>query len=312
VAHRVTFPLPAHCLVEFSPDGRWLVLGTAREFAGFEIGETGAWRRAWVIPQATAGDLPGLAAFSPDGRLLTTGTDSPSVVKLYRAGTAEEVATLPSPAPYPVGVRRFSPDGTRLLTFNLTDRMCVWDLRVIRARLVRLGLDWDQPPLPPAEVDPPAARVDVDLGELHPARLQAAESRRVLRDKPNDPRSSNNLAWCLVTGPDDLRDPGAALPLAETAVRLDPRHEHLNTLGVVYYRLDRWRDAVGALNRSIEAKKDATAFDTFFLAMCYHRLDEPGKARAEYARAVRWMELFRPDDEGLIRFRAEAEALIGR
>ena len=115
-----------------------------------------------------------------------------------------------------------------------------------------------------------------------------------------------------MTGPADLRDLAAALPLAETAACLNPSHEYLNTLGVVYYRLGRWHDAVAALERSIEAGKDATAFDTFFLAMGYHRLGDPRRAAAEYARAVAWMELYRPGDEELTRFRAEAEALLGR
>ena len=35
-------------------------------------------------------------------------------------------------------------------------------------------------------------------------------------------------------------------------------------------------------------------------------------ARREYARAVAWMELTAPDDEELVRFRAEAEELLGR
>ena len=82
--------------------------------------------------------------------------------------------------------------------------------------------------------------------------------------------------------------------------------------GGLDYRLDRYHDAVEVLNRSIAAAKDATAFNTFFLAMCYHRLGDPEKARAEYDRAVAWMELFRPDDEELIGFRAEAESVLGR
>ena len=65
-----------------------------------------------------------------------------------------------------------------------------------------------------------------------------------------------------------------------------------------------------SLTRSVKANGEATAFDTFFLAMCHHHLGEREKARAEYARAVRWMELIRPDDEELVRFRAEAEELL--
>jgi tetratricopeptide (TPR) repeat protein len=183
---------------------------------------------------------------------------------------------------------------------------------VIRARLARLGLDWDLPPYPPAGATAAPVRVEADLGELHPAWTGAAQARRVLRSKPDDPVTCHILARHLVIGPAGLRDPAAALPLAETAVRLDPNRVHLNTLGIVYYRLDRWRDAVSVMNRAIERGKEATALNTFFLAMCYHRLGEPERARAEYNRAVAWMDLFRPDYEELIQFRSEAAALLGR
>jgi tetratricopeptide (TPR) repeat protein len=176
--------------------------------------------------------------------------------------------------------------------------------------LVGLGLDWSLPPYVPHDDPGPAARLDVDLGQAHPVRRRVADLRRVLAKQPDDPRSCNNLAWALVTGPDDLRDPEAALPLAETAVRLDPRNIYLNTLGVVYYRLGRWAEAIEALTRSVKASSEATAFDSFFLAMCHHHLGEREKARAEYARAVRWMELMRPEDEELVRFRAEAGELL--
>jgi WD40 repeat protein len=304
VVHRLPLPGSGSELLEFSPDGRWLVATTPEEYAGFE---TGTWRWAWAVGRA--GTFGAGAAFSPDGRLLAVG-HSTTLVKLYRAGTAEEVAALPSPDPHILRRLRFAPDGARLVAVTESDRLFVWDLRVIRARLARFGLDWDLPPYPPADSSPAPVRVNVDLGELHPVRRQAAECRRVLRDKPDDPSSGNNLAWCLVTGPPDLRDPAAALPLAETAVRLKPTPEHLNTLGVVYYRLGRHAEAAETLNRSIAAAKEATAFNTFVLAMCHHRLGEPEKARAEYSRAVAWMELYRPDDEELIRFRAEAEALL--
>jgi tetratricopeptide (TPR) repeat protein len=43
----------------------------------------------------------------------------------------------------------------------------VWDLRLIRAELSRLGLDWDAPPLPPAKADEPAPlQVELDTADL--------------------------------------------------------------------------------------------------------------------------------------------------
>jgi WD40 repeat protein len=304
--HRLPFQNTSGCRVQFSPNDQWLVAGTGSEYIGLA---TETWQRTWTIPRANAGDLPGVMSFSRDGLLLAVA-HSPVLVKLYRTGTSEEIAALPSPDPHLIGALRFSPDGARLVVGTEGNRLFVWDLRSVRAGLADLGLDWDAPP-PRQEVGHvPPERVDVDLGEDHPARHRVATLRRELVAQPNNPRTGNNLAWALATGPDDLRDAKAALPLAEAAVCLAPRYEYLNTLGVVYYRLGLWDEAVEALNRSVEANGDATAFDTFFLAMCHHRRGDGEKARAEYARAVRWMELMKPDDEELVRFRAEAEELL--
>jgi serine/threonine protein kinase/WD40 repeat protein len=315
IAHKIVYPITAACRVLFSPDSRLLVAGTGSEYRALEhVGpEVTAWRTVWVIPRDNAGGLPGVMAFSPDGRLLAVA-HSPLVVKLYRADTAEEVAALPAPDPHILGSLAFSPDGTRLVAGTEANRLFAWDLRAIRGELARLGLDWD--PVPPPPADPavgPAARVEADLGGDQPARWQIAECRRMLNANPADPIANNNLAWLLVTGPDDLRDPAAALPLAETAVGLDPAPERLNTLGVVLYRLGRYDDAAEVLRLAVGATRgEATAYDTFFLALCHHHLGEAEAARREYARAVRWMELLAPDDEELLRFRAEAEAVLGR
>jgi WD40 repeat protein len=311
VVHRFTYPMTAGCRVEFSPDGRWLVTGTGGEY---QVLETGTWRTLATIPRDHAGALPGIMAFTPDARILAVA-HSPDVVKLVRPDTAQEVATLTHPDPHLLGWLTFSPDGTRLAAGTEGDRLFLWDLRSIRGRLAALGLDWDLPaPPPPAGLrDPEPIRVTVDPGELHPARRRTAHYRRVLQSTPDDPRACNGLAWYLATGPDDMRDPAAALPLAEKAVRLDSRYECLNTLGVVYYRLGRLTDAVDALTRSVAANKgEVTAYDAFFLALCHHRLGAADKARGDYARGVWWMDLYRPDDNELLRFRAEADDLLGR
>jgi serine/threonine protein kinase/WD40 repeat protein len=309
-AHGLAFPIPSHCRVQFSPDRQWLVFGSAREYQGFE---TRTWRRAWVIPRENAGELPGVAAFSSDG--LVAVAHSPTLVKLYRAGTADEVAALPAPDPHLICSLRFSPTSDRLVAGTEGDRLFVWDLRAVRAGLARLGLDWELPPYP-TPVAPPSGQfvpARTELGELDPTRRGVADLRRLLGAKPDDPALCNSLARALVTGPDDIRDPLAALPLALNAVRLDPHHVHRTTLGVVYYRLGRLADAVGELDRAAEAHGGGgTAHAEFALAVCHHRLGDAVRAGEAYDRGIRGMELFRPDDEELTRLRAEAAALLGR
>jgi tetratricopeptide (TPR) repeat protein len=178
--------------------------------------------------------------------------------------------------------------------------------------LAGLGLDWDAPPAPDDGPRPPL-RVEVDLGDLAPVRQRFALSRRAVRANPNNASACNELARVLVTGPDDLRDPSAALTLAENAVRLDPRREHLNTLGVVYYRLGRLGDAVATFDRASQAARgEGPTHDTFFLAMCHHRLGNRDQARTAYAEALEWMERHPSRQEELRRFRAEADAVMGR
>ena len=53
------------------------------------------------------------------------------------------------------------------------------------------------------------------------------------------------------------------------------------------------------------------AFNAFFLAMAHWQLADKPQAHSWYDKAVSWMEKNQPKDEELIRFRAEAAALLG-
>jgi serine/threonine protein kinase/WD40 repeat protein/tetratricopeptide (TPR) repeat protein len=129
----------------------------------------------------------------------------------------------------------------------------------------------------------------------------------------------NNSAWRCVTGPEKERDLTRALPLAQRAVKLDgDGWNFLNTLGVVYCRLEQYPRAVETLERSLrETQGEFAAFDQFFLAMCYAKQGATDKARESYDQAVKWVEQ-NPDkiksqptwNEELKRFRAEAEAVV--
>ncbi len=130
---------------------------------------------------------------------------------------------------------------------------------------------------------------------------------------PVDPWDLKSLAWFYVAGPQDLRNPEKALPLAQKAVEAKPEsHVYLNTLGVVYYRLRQLEQAAETLGKATQANEDGgTACDFFFLAMAHWQLDHKDEARQWYEKAVEWMEKNRPDNDELRRFRAEAEELLG-
>jgi serine/threonine-protein kinase len=123
----------------------------------------------------------------------------------------------------------------------------------------------------------------------------------------------NDLAWHLAACPiAELRDPAEAVACARKAVRLRPKAgEHWNTLGVALYRAGDWKEAVAALQKSMELRKGGESNDWFFLAMARWQLGDKQQGRQWYDRAVRWMDQHQPQDPELGCFRAEAAALLG-
>jgi tetratricopeptide (TPR) repeat protein len=158
------------------------------------------------------------------------------------------------------------------------------------------------------------ARTNADLEQLAeldlplPEELQATAALQC-----------NNLAWEYATGPEKQRDLKKALPLAQKAVKLEADGgSHLNTLGVVYYRLAQYPQAIGTLERSLhEQQGQSDAFDLFFLAMCHAQQGSADKAKDCYSRAVAWVQqnstligTRRQWGEELKAFQAEAEELL--
>ncbi len=171
--------------------------------------------------------------------------------------------------------------------------------------------------------------------------------REALKLNPKSALTHNNLAWLLATGPAEVRDPPRAVELAKKAVELVPeKGGYRNTHGAAHYRAGNCDDAIAALGKSIELGSGGNSFDFFFLAMAHWQLGSSGarcqgagvrdgneeadgpadkqddaaaqeaarhkqEARQWYDKAVEWMEKNKPDDQELLRFRAEAEELLG-
>jgi tetratricopeptide (TPR) repeat protein len=132
------------------------------------------------------------------------------------------------------------------------------------------------------------ARALADLHEL--LRLDLGELS-VLH--PDLAWMCNRMAWQMVAGPEERRDPAQALPLALKAVALTAPELplFLNTLGVAYYRLDQCEQAIQVLERSLGAPGSEDApVGWFFLALSRSRRGEPTQAKACYDRAVAWLE----------------------
>ena len=140
-----------------------------------------------------------------------------------------------------------------------------------------------------------------------------AEYREAIRLKPDDAEAHNNLAWLLATAADpQWRQPAEAVQLAAKAVELAPKNgDFWNTLGVARYRNGQSSEAIDALTKAMDLRSGGDANDWLFLAMAHWQLDQKDEARKWYDKAVVWMKEKASDDAELLRFRAEAAALLG-
>ncbi len=154
------------------------------------------------------------------------------------------------------------------------------------------------------------------LGQPQLAReqyLRAIQLCRLTADLEVSAKTRNNCSCVLADCPDEtLRDPDLAVAFAEKAVAADPqRAAYWNTLGIAYYRKGEWSKARTALERSIDRSRGGSPYDWFFLALTCHHLGEIERARDWRAKAIRWMDENHRQDEDLMRYRAEADALLG-
>jgi WD40 repeat protein/Tfp pilus assembly protein PilF len=323
----------------FSPDSRWLVTFLHRR--EFRFWKPGTWESSHAVKRQGVPTDQSMA-FTPDGSLLAIARTR-TLVQLIDPDTGAELADLEMPDADTISSLAFNRDGTLLAAGRGNQVVHVWDLRRLRSRLAKLGLDWDRPPYPPAPDSgtatpqpPMPLRVTVDAGDL-PKKAEANRLvaravdqvnarkyvkavgllRQVIRTDPRHAAAHNHLAWIRLTGPKELRDPKEAVRLARKAIEFAPEQSaYHNTLGVALCRNDQFAEAALVLKKSLkEGAGMADAFDLFFLAMCHHRLGADAKAKDCLGRAQRWFEERRSQlsprhVEELTEFEAEARAFL--
>jgi serine/threonine protein kinase/cytochrome c-type biogenesis protein CcmH/NrfG len=135
---------------------------------------------------------------------------------------------------------------------------------------------------------------------------------------PQSGQMQSRLAQILADYPDSkVRDPRLAVEYAKEAVELAPQNWRFwKTLGLANYRAGDWEGAIAALERSVKQRSGGTnvlasSSEWFFLAMAHWQLGNHEEARHWYKQAVQWMDKETPQYEGVARYRAEAEKLLG-
>jgi hypothetical protein len=79
---------------------------------------------------------------------------------------------------------------------------------------------------------------------------------------------------------------------------------------VAHYRNGDDQAAVAELETAMRLRSGGDGFDWLFLAMAHGRLGDHDQARTWFNRAVQWIDKYRPHDDELRHFRAEAEATL--
>jgi serine/threonine protein kinase/WD40 repeat protein/tetratricopeptide (TPR) repeat protein len=235
--------------VDFSPDGK-LLLTTA---SPSRLWEVGTWREV--------SELGGLAlCFSPDGRIVVV-VDANKMIRLVQTETGRTMARLESPDSFQPEAAIVSPDGSRLVvTTNNGPAVHIWDLRMIRAHLAAMGLDWDAPAFfdddPAGPGSPPLQPLRVDLGPLagHSQHFTDAPAsvleryRTRLEDEPNDADALHHRAHAL----HNLRRFHDAIAELTRAIHLRPGNGHFHAdRGSAYFKLRQFEPAIADLETAL-------------------------------------------------------------
>jgi signal transduction histidine kinase len=138
---------------QFSPEGRWLVVGTSTEFLFYN---TSSWRLIRRLPRDSASAISGLLAFSPDGSALAV-THTLRQVRLLEVETGTILANLDAPSPERITALAFSGNGAVLAAGTDSGVVQVWRVGELRERLAGLGLDWSKESVLPRA--PPPTRL---------------------------------------------------------------------------------------------------------------------------------------------------------
>jgi WD40 repeat protein/tetratricopeptide (TPR) repeat protein len=298
-------PIGENCVARFSPDGRWLAAWSA---SGARLWDARTWREA--PPPGR-----GLPALSADGSLLAV-EDGTGVVRLTEPATGVELARLEDPSQDRADWLGFTPDGGRLVAVSTeASAVHVWDLRLIRAELAELGLDWAPPaeaPAPPPTGPVPAPRGDPLRPESYTGQFtrdeyQFAQALVAAAVRPLDPVVRLRLGAGLLGS----ARPAEALAQLDLALRLEPgMTEALHFRAAAAYELRLW-GRYAADRAALARRKVRTPLLGLDSSATSAALVPQGRSPEEFT-SLDWRVQFRPRQADLYHLRAELRLTQGR
>jgi serine/threonine protein kinase/WD40 repeat protein len=246
---------PMGSTMRFSPDGRWLATSSGE----CKLWEVGTWKlvREFDVDSRTI-------AFSPDTSALAICTAAQ--VRLYDPATGRRLATFENPGQGTVAYPMFSVDCARLAaTDEQSHSILVWDLRLIRAELASIGLDWGAPAAKPGRPEtlvpptfpPPPIHIEViggnkdDLARIRSRFAAWAEidrMRRLVAPRLDSPEEYHERShhWAALGKWD------AALADAERACRERKDDAHwIATVGLYAFQAGEDAKALSAMKRAV-------------------------------------------------------------
>jgi serine/threonine protein kinase/tetratricopeptide (TPR) repeat protein len=145
-----------------------------------------------------------------------------------------------------------------------------------------------------------------------------ADLTQAVKLDPKNPSANSSMAWLLVTGPAEMRDPQKA-----KTILTQEGSKRSKILGETYYRLGQYGPARDVLTAVVEHEDDESFEDLrldlgedlgekiLFLAMACHKLGDHEEAHKWFAEAETWIkENPTPEDVHLQNIRQEAADLL--
>ena len=144
----------------FSPDGLWFVTCHDEFYRFYQVG---SWQPGPIIPHGFT-SFAGPMAFRPDSHLMAIvkSVRHQSIVQLIDPASGREIALLQAAEAVAITRLAFSPDGRQLAAATQSHRIQLWDLHMVRQRLISMGLGQSFPSdqiSPPITEDSPVTSV---------------------------------------------------------------------------------------------------------------------------------------------------------